>query len=72
MSNEIKGKDEADAAAEPKDEITEEQLESVSGGILIGLNQPGAHKDIVGHKDLKVLGGLKDQAVSAGIKFVKL
>lgn len=71
MSNEIKGKDEADAAAEPKDEISEEQLESVSGGILIGLNQ-AAHKDIVGHKDLKILGGLKEEVASASFKFVKL
>ena len=72
MSNKNKNENDATATAEPADEISEEQLESVSGGILIGLNQPSL--DLAGHKDLKSqLGGLsaKKGAIETYIKIDK-
>lgn len=65
MSNENKPKDVASTEAAAEGEINEEQLESVAGGILIGLRQPAAHKDLTaGHKDL--VGQLDSQLGKKG------
>jgi hypothetical protein len=57
--------------AESKEELTEDQLEAVAGGVLIGLNQPAlAWKDSVAHKTLET-GGLTDVKLDQSFKFIK-
>lgn len=53
MSNEKKPTSDVSSDAATDGEINEEQLESVAGGILIGLNQPAFKEGVAGHKDLK-------------------
>jgi hypothetical protein len=50
-----------EAGAQATDALGEEQLESVAGGVLIGLKPALAHEDLLAHKELSL-----EQAVSPG------
>lgn len=56
MSTTNRGKEDTETQAEASEEVSEADLETVAGGILIGLNQPTlsphGHKEL-GHKDLQ-------------------
>ena len=56
---------------EGKEELTEDQLEAVAGGVLIGLNQPTvAYKETSSYKVLDN-GGLTDVKLDQAFKFIK-
>lgn len=75
MSTTKHSQEDTETQAKASEEVSEADLETVAGGILIGLNQPTlsphGHKEL-GHKDLQgQLGSMPDRSSLGTHKLMK-